>query len=553
MGKRVGIAAASYFLLIVLLCIGVNRYVALAADPSHPRVVVASVWRGGELVVRRVMREGERDPAIDETTGSPGSELVMETIVAEGPVLARPGFALALSLVSGHDGLVARLDGATTVLTPDDLLAHKAYDHGVRILGLDLPFGTDTEVVLALLAERMHASAQRIQQEAALRRIRVVRTTPLREEPPWAHVDSRSLSVEIVRNAALDAARYLARNVRDDGHFRYLVEATTDRELAGYDWPRHAGVTYFLAQAADHFHDPELATACLRGAALMRDHAVARCGEAPCIGDEPTVDVGSSALGLLAFAEIARTGLDPTYSDLVVGLARFLRAQQRADGEFMHEFDRTALRPIDVQYVYYSGEAALALSRAHRLTQDSADLAAATSALAHLVGPAWRFFGDRYFFSEEHWTCQAMADLWERAPNPVALDFCARWQAYNRRLQYRAGETVYDADGAIGIGPVATPRLTPVASRCEAGLATLGVLERERPTADIAEIDEQQRRALALLVRRQLRPGPIALFPDPDRVYGAMPGSEVDLALRIDYAQHAGSAMLRWVDLKTPR
>jgi hypothetical protein len=62
---------------------------------------------------------------------------------------------------------------------------------------------------------------------------------------------------------------------------------------------------------------------------------------------------------------------------------------------------------------------------------------------------------------------------------------------------------------------------------------------------------QQQRRALALLVRSQLRPGPVAILADPDGVYGAMPGSEVDLALRIDYAQHAGSAMLRWVDLET--
>jgi hypothetical protein len=35
------------------------------------------------------------------------------------------------------------------------------------------------------------------------------------------------------------------------------------------------------------------------------------------------------------------------------------------------------------------------------------------------------------------------------------------------------------------------------------------------------------------------------LFADPAAVYGALPGSAVDWQLRIDFAQHAGSAMLR--------
>jgi hypothetical protein len=32
-----------------------------------------------------------------------------------------------------------------------------------------------------------------------------------------------------------------------------------------------------------------------------------------------------------------------------------------------------------------------------------------------------------------------------------------------------------------------------------------------------------------------------------------MPGSEVDWDLRIDFAQHAGSAMVRWLALEGPR
>ena len=143
-----------------------------------------------------------------------------------------------------------------------------------------------------------------------------------------------------------------------------------------------------------------------------------------------------------------------------------------------------------------------------------------------------------------------MDATWADAPNPAALDFCQRWQAYGRNMQFIRGETPFDAEGAYGVSPLVTPRFTPVGSRTEAAVATLEV-ELETPTApeEIAQLSAQIRRSLALLVRQQLRPGPAPLFASPSAVQGGMPGSSVDWQLRIDYAQHAGSAMLRWLDV----
>jgi hypothetical protein len=125
-----------------------------------------------------------------------------------------------------------------------------------------------------------------------------------------------------------------------------------------------------------------------------------------------------------------------------------------------------------------------------------------------------------------------------------------RWQEFGRALQQREGDSYFDADGAIGVSPVVTPRLTPVASRCEAAVATLDVAKQAGvDPAEIAVLDLQLRRALALLLRQQFRPGPRHLFKNPARVEGAIPGSEVDWELRIDYTQHAGSAMVRWLEL----
>ncbi len=532
-----------------LACVVVRHAFALGSGEG----VVASVWSGGQLVARAALAHaGDTDPRLDAALADhPGATLAYETIAGEGRVLLGPPAAFAMSFVPGRDGMKVTVDDRTEYLTPDDLLARQAYDQGVELPSLGFKAGLDVTLALAIVAERFHMTVPDLLERATVRRVRVVRSLP-REAPPRV-VTAENMTPEDVRDGALDAARFLARGVDAKGRYRYLVDAPTNRSLPGYDWPRHAGATYFLAQAAALAQDPELAAAAVRAASFLRDHAMVPCGEHRCIGDAKVVDVGSTALALLAFVEIASTKLDLSYADVVPQLSAFLRAQQRPDGEFMHEYDRAARRPIDVQLLYYSGEAALSLSRAASLDGDPRDLEAASRALAHLVGPAWSFFGSRYYFGEEHWTCQAMEDLWDRAPDPRALDFCVRWQDYDRKLQYTAEDTPYDAEGMYGFGPLVTPRLTPVGSRCEAGVATLDAATRAAGTrsavspAELSRLDGEMRRSLAVLLRHQFRPGPRYLFAAPFAVEGAMPGSEVDWQLRIDYAQHMGSAMIRWL------
>lgn len=541
---------------LLLLCLVVHARFALAIDAAAPKEVVASVWSHGEVVGRAVLAHtGDRDAALDAALAShPGATLVYESVVGEGPVMLYPEPAFSLSFVPGRDGLVGSIDGRTAYVTPDELLARQAYDHGFELPGnLGVQTGLDAPLALALLTDRLGATVPDLIAKGSVRRIRVVRTTP--SAPPDPVITADSLSAEQVRDGAIAAGRYLARGIDADGRFRYLVDAPTNRTLPGYDWPRHAGATYFLTQVAALTHDREVSFAALRAGSFLRDHAMVECGPTRCIGSEPVVDLGSTALTVIAFVEIARTGLDPGYAVILPPLTAFMRGQQRPDGEFMHEYDRRTSQPIDVQLLYYSGEAALALARAHSVTGDPRDLAAATSAVAYLAGRGWSFFGSRYYFGEEHWTCQAMDDLWARAPNPAALDFCLRWLGYGRVLQYGPEDTAFDADGAYGVSPVITPRLTPAGSRSEAGIATLDAARRAGASPQaLAPLEMQLRRSLAMLLRHQFRAGPTRggashLMVDPGAVAGALPGSEVDWQLRIDYAQHTGSALIRWLEV----
>jgi hypothetical protein len=542
---RAALRAVGIYLVLLAAACGVVRWATSLHEPAN-REIVASVWRAGELVERVVYGEGQSNDARIDRALADGGELVLETIIGDAPILVWPDEVLGLSFVPGRDGVRATLGGRTVHVTPDDLLSRQLYDHGLRIPSIGITIGLDTGALATMLAEKLAVSPSTVFEQASLRRIRVER----KAGAPRPRITAKNLRREDVRDAVIAGARYLARGVSPEGRYRYTVSAPSNRELEGYDWPRHAGATYFLAQVAAMTRDQSLIDASRRAASLMTASGLSKCGTLACVGEENWIGLGSTALAVVALAEIVEKKIDPSFALHVAALTQFLRAQQRPDGEFMHYYDRGSGRPVDTQGLYYSGEAALALAKAYTITKNPADLEAAVRSLRYLVGPAWRFFGDRYYYGEEHWTCQVLGALWPHAQNPEALDFCLRWQAFGRAIQQREGDSFFDADGAIGVGPVVTPRLTPVASRCEAAVATLDVARRAGVSAqEIAVLDEQTRRALALLLRQQFRPGPRHLFKSPEDVEGAMPGSEVDWELRIDYTQHTGSALVRWLDL----
>src|SRR5258706_172518 len=166
---------------------------------------------------------------------------------------------------AGGDGVKATLGGKTVYVTPDDLLARQAYDHGATLPSLTLSIGADVPMIEAILAEQFATTVPEVRARATIRRVQMERT--MVTAPPSASARTNAVitpdavTPAIVREASLDAARFLARGVTEDGHFRYIVDAPTNRTLGGYDWPRHSGATYFLAQAYGLGHDPELRAA----------------------------------------------------------------------------------------------------------------------------------------------------------------------------------------------------------------------------------------------------------------------------------------------------
>lgn len=504
-------------------------------------------WREGERVVQHL---GSPEPVATLLGASPllernGSSLTWTVTVplAEGPMIQRIPWVSALNLVPIREGLVAHYEGRSSYMTPASLTAAGRYDTGVFIRWIpDLSFGVDLPALTEELAGDLGVTRASLERDGRVRRFLALTLT----RSPYPK--SEEVTEASIRTAAVDGARFLLRHQRSDGRYTYLYDGRTGKgRPAGYNLPRHSGTTYFLAQMGLLHDMPEARKGAIKALSWLRRYRMRRCGPNYCVSAGGRTDVGSSALTTVAAAEILLGGEDPVAKDLVIRLTAFLRAQQREDGEIMHLYDRRRNEPIDVQLMYYSGETAFALIKAYRALGDERNLRAAERLMKHLTGEGWDFLGSHYYYGEEHWTCIAAGEARGLIDTRAALDFCQRWAGFGLAMQYDSHQTPWASEGAYGVGPFLLPRLTPVGSRSEAFISTYELAEHYGASTE--ELRQLVERGLGFLLRWRWAPGPTYALADPEGAYGAVPGTPVDLVVRNDYIQHAGSAWIRWADI----
>jgi hypothetical protein len=540
--RLLGVYAGALFVASIVLAgmLGADRL------GESPRSIV-SVWAQGK---RRARVAVSNDPGskvtvdtalLRETRQYRGTRTV-EEIIDASPVLSTHPVLFGASFVAAEDGIEAQYGDKTAYATVDDLIAWKAYDRAIVIGPIRLQLGVDPDIVLNGFARELDVPRQSLLDYGAFRRLTMRRSIP--PEPEG------KVTVDTLRDSAVSAGRYLAGAVHQDGTYRYEVNAITNEDSEGYNWPRHSGATWFLAESAIYSREPLQIDAVQRAAKRLAEGALVDCGEHRCIAEGERADLGSSALGLLALVEIVEGGLMPELMPVIRQLTEFIRSQQRPDGEFKHFYDREKREPIDQQVLYYTGEASFALGRAARLTKDPRDLDAAKRSLERLVDfPPW-YLAWHYFWGAEHWTCHAMGELWERAPNPKAMSFCLEWQESVRNMAIWQREASPGYDGATSAGPFVPPAFVGTATRMEAAVSTLRAARlADVSPAEVERLEAGIRQSLSFLLRYQLNPGPTHLMPQPALMRGAFASTPTDFKVRIDYPQHAGTAIIKYLKL----
>ncbi len=444
-----------------------------------------------------------------------------------------------------RDALVVTLGSRSVTLVPDEMVL-AGLVRGHLPTGLtELDVGVPIDEAIAALAERIGSTSSELRRSGRFmhRRVALVSSDayPRFVEP----------SPEAVREGVLEAASFLLRVLTPAGTFVYEVDSRTgvDTGATDYSLPRHAGAASFLAHAGRVLDVRRFRVGAARSMDWMIRTHLRSCGAAErlCFGHGELVDAGNAALAILALSELERFEREDERRRIVGGLAEYLLAQQRPDGEIRHFTDGETGRPIDRQLPYYTGSMSLALLRAHEVTGDARFLRAAERALRYLATRSWSFPASRYVHAEEHWTCIAAGESRGRFDLPELRDFCRSVFAWNEWAAQGPGDTPWPVEGNYGFGPLFAPRHAALGTRIES------FVELERLLAHHGEVPEtlgpHVRRGIRAILGLQLRPGPTRFMAYPELVRGGMAGSVTDPIIRIDHVQHAGSALVRYLEL----
>ncbi len=387
---------------------------------------------------------------------------------------------------------------------------------------------------------------------------------PMKTKPP---VPTAATAAKLAKHIDL-AVSYMVRNCGPDGKFRYL------RHLDGRNYPadkynllRHAGAIYALGMAYKRQPDPEVLEAMKRaatylqiffGAAPGRDESIAvwsplgkRRRALP--HDRKQAKLGGAGLALVALCGMKQISGNDIELKCLQGLGRFIRFMQKPSGGFHSKYYSESGIDYSWTSLYYPGEAMLGLVMLHELDNDRTWIESALRGMNYLAirrkdrtAPA------------DHWALLATARMLPLLTMPE----CPVQTRENILMHARqicevilAQQNLSHDRPHIFGSFLSDGRTCPTSIRLEGLLAARAVILRQERESDIIpRIDRALHAGIAFLSRAQVRDGVLAGgFPRRIKRAGPaqqapqqMPFNNRDGEVRIDYVQHALSAMISY-------
>ena len=324
---------------------------------------------------------------------------------------------------------------------------------------------------------------------------------------------------EAILAAALAGGRMLAHHQTDNGAFAYTVRGPSGKvKKKGYNFPRHAGTTWFLTRLALRTGDPEVKRAAELGLLYMENHTTHISGERAYLGDPRRQD-GQAWAGTTALAVLAAVALE---HPLAVPWGRFLASSIDEFGQVHGEMNRkTKVFRTQQKNPYGQGQVTLALAALVRAGHDefrpTLELMAAYMDGDYAPGGVGRLFS-----LDEHWTCLAALAIQDALGQASGMEVCNGYLAKEK-----------------GKVPDETSRLRPT-SGAAGGLA-------EAVVAGAVLDPKHKEDAIAYgrwFLQNAYNETDASLLPRPEALIGGFRDSPYKLDVRMDAVQHIGCALL---------
>ena len=368
---------------------------------------------------------------------------------------------------------------------------------------------------------------------------------------------------EVLLQRSVWAADYLMSSISADGKIRYRYKTAKDRDSSSYNLLRHGGTTYSILQVYDRTRFGPYLAASEQAMKYLFDHCDRDQRTGPWLPEDHTsfgeslfivspaddeapegkVKLGGAGLALVMIDQYVEATADTeTYREQALGLARFLTASQKEDGEFLYFPSRHPggeLTSTDGS-AYYPGEAILGLVRLYSWDRNPLWLETAVRGADWLIDE--RDAGkSASSLANDHWLMLALSYLYQYTEDSRYLDHSiALCRAVE--YQYQKNQKLWVEFPDYQGGYYDPPRSTPAATRGE-GLGA--VLD----TCSLAQMDCGWIEELLLETARhemlsQYDPDMCFWMKDRAKAFGGWNGGLLDMDVRNDFVQHNMSSLL---------
>ena len=385
----------------------------------------------------------------------------------------------------------------------------------------------------------------------------------------WADKNSIAAPVKIDRlKEAMDlSVAYLVKNCLENGKFKYRINIDPDaRVKPRYNMLRHAGSIYALASYEAVYPNQKTRQALKRATVFLKKSAISPIPERNdllAVWSHPEITgsrkplqakLGGVGLGLVALLSMEKVCSGTTAIEYLRKMGNFILYMQKTDGSFYSKYIPSRGGKNDSWVsLYYPGEAALGLLMLYEKDRSLKWLQAASESIAYLAqtrkgkkeveADHWALLATAKLLPYYHLCQQPLPkkDIEHHAVQIIESILNSRPKSYMNALY--AG--CFTDDG----------RTTPTSIRLEGLLAAKEFLATEHSALRkrmIPYINE----GLIFLLRAQIRSGPYT--GGMPRAIQALPGNHPQYdpsfnrratEVRIDYVQHALSAMLQYKEV----
>jgi len=328
------------------------------------------------------------------------------------------------------------------------------------------------------------------------------------------------LDADAALEAAVGGGDMILRNMSEDDRYAYVMKGPSGRKGSGYNLPRHAGVTWYLARLALRTDEARFHEGASRGLAYMEGLTTDMGDGRAYVSDKRRKD-GKIWVGTTSLAVMGAAILD---HPLAASWGAFLASSVDEEGAVRGEMDlASGTFPAQQLNPYGQGQTVLALAilvrEGHEELRPALERAARYMDGGYAPGGAARLV-----VLDEHWTCIASQVVDEALGTPYGEGACRGYLAEQKPRTPSSTSSLRASSGAAG----------GLAEAVVAAAHTLG----DAKYVDRSAAFGQQ------FLDSTYRPADAPFLGRPATLMGGFRDSPIKLDVRMDAVQHIGCALL---------